>query len=66
MGWSHGTGLFDAALSIFLRYVPEDQIDTAIEAWYAAFDHYDWDTEDESNYYDMLEPIMRKRGYLDD
>lgn len=52
MGWSSGTVLFDGALDVFLKYVPEDQRVDAVAAWYNEFVHSDWDTEDESKYYD--------------
>jgi len=60
MGWAGGTEVFDAALSIFLKYVPEEEIDTALSDWYHSFDSTDWDTESESDYYDLIEPMLRK------
>ena len=61
MGWSGGTQLFDDALDIFLGYIPARLHDQLIEKWYAKFDGTDWDTEDESKYWEQLEPIMRKK-----
>lgn len=61
MGWSGGTQLFDDALDIFLGYIPKFMQDRLIEQWYEKFKDSDWDTEDESAYWDRLEPIMRKK-----
>jgi len=44
--------VFDGALDVFLKYVPEEEKQTAVEQWYSKFAWTDWDTEDESEYYD--------------
>lgn len=66
MGWAGGTELFDGALNIFLKYVPEEDIDTVLMAWYDVVTDADWDTVDESDYYDMLRPALVKAGEVDD
>lgn len=61
MGWASGTDYFDGALDIFLPYIPKSLHDSLIEKWYSVIAEGDWDTEEESNYYDKLEPILRKK-----
>lgn len=66
MGWSGGTEVFDGALNVFLKYVPEEEIDTVLSSWYHEFDVTDWDTVSESDYYDLLRPILVAEGIIDD
>lgn len=66
MGWAGGTEIFDAGLRIFLPFVPEEAIDTVLMQWYDAVTENDWDTVSESDYYDMLEPVLRANGEIDD
>lgn len=61
MGWGGGTEYFDGALDIFLGYIPEKMRPALIERWYEIVSAGDWDTENESSYWDQLEPILRKR-----
>lgn len=61
MGWSGGTGVFDSALDVFLPYIHEDLHQALIEKWYEKFSGTDWDTEEESAYWEQLEPVMRKK-----
>lgn len=60
MGWSGGTEIFDGALDTFLSFVPEDSHQDLIEKWYKVFEDTDWDTEDESKYWDKLELILQR------
>lgn len=66
MGWAGGTEVFDGALNIFLRYVPEEDIDAALVAWYDVVREGDWDTVAESDYYDMLRPALAATGEIND
>jgi hypothetical protein len=66
MGWAGGTEVFDGALNVFLKYVPEDEIDSALIAWYDVVREGDWDTVSESDYYDMLRPALVKAGEIED
>lgn len=66
MGYAGGTDVFDGALNIFLKYVPEEEIDTVLMAWYDVVRDMDWDTVNESDYYDMLEPALRASGEIDE
>jgi hypothetical protein len=66
MGWSSGTEIFDAGLNIFLKYVPEEAIDSVLLHWYDVVTAQDWDTVEESDYYDMLRPVLVANGELDD
>jgi hypothetical protein len=66
MGWAGGTEVFDGALNIFLKYVPEEDIDTVLMQWYDVVSEGDWDTQADSDYYDMLEPVLRANGEIDD
>ncbi len=49
-----------------MKYVPETEIDDALMAWYDVVREGDWDTVDESDYFDMLRPALVKAGEIDD
>lgn len=58
--------LFDTGLSIFLPSVEREEVlDRIIYDWYAYLRDESWSPED-SDFYDMLEPIIRVKGELDD
>lgn len=54
MGWAGGTGYFDYPLSLMLEYVPEDKRKEVIEKLYWDIREGDWDTVDESAYFNLL------------
>jgi hypothetical protein len=58
VGWCGGTDLFDGAMDIFWKYVPEDQRAEALQKWYDIVTDADWDCENESAYYQELLPIL--------
>lgn len=60
MGWAGGTELFDGALDIFLKHIPEELHEELIEEWYQVFKYSDWDTEDESDYFEQLKPLLER------
>lgn len=61
-------GLFDDGLKVFLKYVPEDEIDSVLFDWYAQccaeYGHYF--KPDQSDYYDLLRPVLVQKGFIDD
>lgn len=77
MGWSSGTQLFDAMVTIALRHAPHINTDegavvpipirkSIIAEAYAAMDNSDWDTEDESRYFKSdLVHLMYDLGRID-
>lgn len=54
MGWGDGTSYFDYPLHLMLEYVPEDKRKEVIERMYNHVREGDWDTVDESAYWDLL------------
>ena len=54
MGWGSGTRYFDFPLDLMLEYVPEDKRKEVIEALYREIRDGDWDTVDESSYFNLL------------
>ena len=54
MGWGSGTSYFDVPLDLMLEYVPEDKRKEVVEALYNHARDGDWDTADESAYWDLL------------
>jgi hypothetical protein len=54
MGWGSGTRYFDFPLDLMLEYVPEDKRKEIIEKLYRSIREGDWDTVDESSYFDLL------------
>ncbi|ASR76598.1 hypothetical protein SEA_SAMISTI12_216 [Streptomyces phage Samisti12] len=54
MGWGSGTRYFDFPLDLMLEYVPEDKRKEVIEALYREIRDGDWDTVDESAYFNLL------------
>ncbi|AXH66939.1 hypothetical protein SEA_STARPLATINUM_235 [Streptomyces phage StarPlatinum] len=54
MGWGSGTSYFDVPLDLMLEYVPEDKRKEVVEALYNHVRDGDWDTVDESAYWDLL------------
>ena len=61
MGWGSGTSLFDRAVDAFFELNDnEEDRKTFIFKMWDAFSDSDWDTEDESKYYDYLAPIIEQ------
>lgn len=54
MGWSGGTAYFDGPLDLMLKYVPEDKRKEVIEKLYRDIRDGDWDTVEESAYFNLL------------
>lgn len=54
MGWAGGTSYFDFPLDLMLEYVPEDKRKEVVEKLYWSIRSDDWDTVDESSYWDLL------------
>ena len=54
MGWASGTQFFDGPLDLMLEYVPEDKRKEVIEKLYRIIRDGDWDTVDESAYFNLL------------
>jgi len=54
MGWAGGTQFFDGPLDLMLEYVPEDKRKEVIEKLYRTIRDGDWDTVDESAYFNLL------------
>lgn len=54
MGWASGTSYFDVPLDLMLEYVPEDKRKEVVEKLYRHISDGDWDTQDESAYFDLL------------
>lgn len=54
MGWAGGTRYFDVPLDLMLEYVPEEDRAAVIEALYNEIRDGDWDTVDESAYFNLL------------
>lgn len=54
MGWASGTSYFDFPLDLMLEYVPADKQREVIEKLYWSIREGDWDTVDESSYFDLL------------
>lgn len=58
--------MFDTGLAIFLPAIEaEEALDRIIYDWYSFLLDDSWSPED-SDFYDMLEPIIREHGELDD
>ncbi len=54
MGWGGGTSYFDFPLDLMLEYVPENKRKEVIEKLYWSIRDGDWDTVDESAYFNLL------------
>lgn len=68
MGWCGGTSIFDAAIEAALPFIsPGPDLDAYVEKIADALWEGDWDCEGDSQYYtELLEPLMLKRGYIDE
>lgn len=65
MGWSGGTEIFDTAVALYLEcsnYPTLEQVDTFVLGVYGVLSQGDWDTEGESEFFDMLEQALNTRG----
>lgn len=60
MGWCSGTVIFDKAMELFLEYVPENKKEKIIYEWYREIRDGDWDCVNESDYWEILKPILKK------
>ncbi|AXH67365.1 hypothetical protein SEA_WOFFORD_228 [Streptomyces phage Wofford] len=54
MGWGSGTRYFDYPLDLMLECVPEEKRKEVIEKLYQFIRDGDWDTVNESAYFDLL------------
>jgi hypothetical protein len=54
IGWASGTSYFDGPLDLMLEYVPEDKRKEVIEKLYWTIREGDWDTVEESAYFNLL------------
>lgn len=61
MGWSSGTNYFDPYVELVVKYVPKEKQEDLIYDWYRTLKDEDWDTEDESEYWDFLKEILVKK-----
>lgn len=61
MGWCSATGIFDNILDNVLEYIPEDKVEAVIQAIAIPLWEGDWDCEEDSKYWELLEPIYRRR-----
>lgn len=81
MGWAGATDLFDSAVKVTLMFVPkipsalsENEYDTpeavvraVVETMYTKVDWEDWDTQDESDFFEKyLIHVMHDRGEIDE
>lgn len=60
--------MFDEGLNIFLKYVPEEEIDEVLVRWYAECDAEGMadNISERSDYYDLLRPALVAKGMIDD
>lgn len=54
MGWGSGTSYFDGPLDLMLEYVPENKRKEVVEKLYRSIRDGDWDTVEESAYFNLL------------
>ncbi len=77
MGWGSGTIYFDSMVRIALNYSPKVNTDEGavtpaiirkaiVRDAYEVFRYEDWDTQQESEYWLDLLPIMHELGEIDD
>lgn len=76
MGWASGTDIFDGAVDVALSFTQANSYDEGVkdhitrivvEKMYTGVDWGDWDTQDESKYFEpYLESVMRELGELDE
>jgi hypothetical protein len=76
MGWAGGTEIFDDVVDLFIYYerlhhgmditLPPDAIQQIVYDVYSQVDFGDWDTQDESRYFDpYLENVMIDMGEIE-
>jgi hypothetical protein len=58
MGYN-ATEDFDYVLDTFLEYVPEEMVSETVANLYRFYADQDWDTEEESTYYDLIQQAKR-------
>lgn len=75
MGWGSATPIFDTAVDVALEFLPTSGLATKpqvlikaiVEKMYKELPLDDWDTQDESNYYDeYLIHVMYDMGEVDE
>lgn len=68
MGWSSATELFDGAVDVALRYISignQTRVYTVVKDMYLMIDWEDWDTQDNSKYFDpYLMSVMYELGEI--
>lgn len=68
MGWGSATHLFDGAVDVALDFAPDQPVvvRAVVDRMYTCIDWGDWDTQNESRYYDEhLIHVMLARGEID-
>lgn len=78
MGWSSATELFDGAVKVAMGHAPHVPqhlnvkhnvpyiiVSSIVRDMYTQIDWDDWDTQDESEFWEHLRPIMTELGELD-
>ena len=61
MGWCSGTIYFDTAMDLFLHYVPKQKREETMYQWYKLIRDGDWDCVEESDYWEELKRILKKK-----
>lgn len=77
MGWGSATHLFDAAVDVAVEfaakhydatgaeYTDPEIVREIVEAMYTQVDWEDWDTQEESKYFNHLVHVMYNLGEID-
>ena len=67
MGWCSGTAIFDGVMDAVLPVLEPERIPAVVERVAEILWDGDWDCEGDSKYYEeLLYPLMKKRGYIDE
>jgi hypothetical protein len=68
MGWGSATGLFDGAVTVALKFAPDNELmkHAVVHEMYTKINWDDWDTQDESKYFDQyLIHVMYELGEIE-
>ena len=73
MGWASATGMFDQMVDLLVRHesavwkkLPDNMIEQLVYEVYTEIDWDDWDTQDESKYFNpYLKYVMIELGEID-
>lgn len=67
MGWASGTDVFDSVVDAVIEYIPINKVEEVMEKIATPLWDGDWDTENESKYYDAyLVHIMYRKGFIEE